>query len=307
MSPKLIVVIGATGNQGSSVINTFLPDPSYTIRGLTRNTSSPAAQSLTARGVQMVPANLDSIPSLLSAFRGAHTIFSMTDFWTGFFDPANKSKLAPGQTLLEWAHDYELQQGKNIFVAASQTQGLERLVHCALSHASKWSGGKYKHVYHYDSEARAVEFAGEMYPDLMRRTSLVQIGVYLTNMLLHPRYQPKKDTNGIYTITTPLPPTCKLPLIAPAEDTGPLIKALSTLPPDKPVHLLAYRERITLPQFVQTWGEVLGVQTRYEQLGPGEPWAGLPEELRLDLEEAVAYMAQFGFEGGIRVLWGWEM
>lgn len=79
------------------MVETFLKEPGWTTLGLTRNTSGPGAQTLKARGVDIVAANLDHLPSLIAAFEGAHTIFSMTDFWTGFFNPANRSKLAPGQ------------------------------------------------------------------------------------------------------------------------------------------------------------------------------------------------------------------
>ena len=192
MTSKLIVVVGATGNQGGSVVDTFLKEPGWKVRGLTRNVNSSAAQNLISRGVEMVNANLDDTVSLCAAFMGAHTIFSATDFWTGYRDPSNESKLAPGQTMMEWAHDYELQQGKNVFSAADQTHGLEWLVFSALSYDTKLSGGKYTHIYHFDSEARAVDFARSQYPELMKKTSIIQIGMYLTNMLLMPHYQPKK-------------------------------------------------------------------------------------------------------------------
>ena len=94
--------------------------------------------------------------------------------------------------MLEWAHDYELQQGKNVFAAAAQTAGLEKLIFSALSYATKWSKGKYQHVYHFDSEARAVEFARSSYPDLMKKTSLIQLGLYLSNMQRMPQYKPTK-------------------------------------------------------------------------------------------------------------------
>lgn len=55
---KVITVFGATGNQGGSVIKHILADPSlskgFTIRGVTRDTSKPAAQSLSKQGVQLV-------------------------------------------------------------------------------------------------------------------------------------------------------------------------------------------------------------------------------------------------------------
>jgi hypothetical protein len=40
---KLVVVVGATGNQGGSVARRFLQDPQYAVRGLTRDPSSASA------------------------------------------------------------------------------------------------------------------------------------------------------------------------------------------------------------------------------------------------------------------------
>jgi uncharacterized protein YbjT (DUF2867 family) len=55
---KLITVLGATGNQGGSVIAQLLNDPSiakeFKIRGITRDTSKPAAQELAKKGVEVV-------------------------------------------------------------------------------------------------------------------------------------------------------------------------------------------------------------------------------------------------------------
>lgn len=55
---KVFVVFGATGNQGSSVINSVLSDPAaaqeFRIRGITRDPSKPNAQALAARGVECV-------------------------------------------------------------------------------------------------------------------------------------------------------------------------------------------------------------------------------------------------------------
>jgi uncharacterized protein YbjT (DUF2867 family) len=62
-SKKMLVVFGATGNQGGSVINTVLKDPllseQFQLRGITRDPSKESATALSAKGVEMVkvPAN----------------------------------------------------------------------------------------------------------------------------------------------------------------------------------------------------------------------------------------------------------
>lgn len=66
---KLLTVVGATGTQGHSVIDAALKDGGYRIRGITRNPSSEKATSLSARGVEIVQANLDDEASLIQAFK----------------------------------------------------------------------------------------------------------------------------------------------------------------------------------------------------------------------------------------------
>ncbi|GAB1208948.1 hypothetical protein APSETT445_007713 [Aspergillus pseudonomiae] len=82
---KLITVFGATGNQGGSVINHILADSrlskEFKIRGITRDTSKPAAQELQKRGVEVVTADLNSVESLRTALDGSHTIFLVTNYW----------------------------------------------------------------------------------------------------------------------------------------------------------------------------------------------------------------------------------
>ncbi|KAK9242344.1 hypothetical protein V1506DRAFT_90375 [Lipomyces tetrasporus] len=45
---KLIVVVGATGGQGGSVISVFLKDKNFKVRGITRNPDGENATALTA-------------------------------------------------------------------------------------------------------------------------------------------------------------------------------------------------------------------------------------------------------------------
>lgn len=70
MSPKLVVVIGATGKQGGSVVDALLKNPeSYSVRAVTRNPNSDKSCALAARGAEVVAGNLDDYNSLLKAFQ----------------------------------------------------------------------------------------------------------------------------------------------------------------------------------------------------------------------------------------------
>ena len=69
LSPKLVVVVGATGGQGGSVIKRLLADGIYQLRGITRNPQSKSSQELTAKGVEMVTADINDLESIVAAFK----------------------------------------------------------------------------------------------------------------------------------------------------------------------------------------------------------------------------------------------
>lgn len=77
----LVVVVGATGNQGSSVINALSEsEKPYRIRGFTRNTGKATSQELSARGVEMISIEptVENKEQVLKAFEGAKVVFVST-------------------------------------------------------------------------------------------------------------------------------------------------------------------------------------------------------------------------------------
>lgn len=128
-NPKLLVVVGATGMQGSSVIEWTLKHKkdTYRIRGTTRNASSDAASALRSRGVEVVQADANDSSSLRAAFAGASVIFAYTDS-TGCMKQVMESSagIDESETALKRAADLELQQGRNIAEAAAGIQELDR-------------------------------------------------------------------------------------------------------------------------------------------------------------------------------------
>lgn len=119
MPKKLIVVVGATGNQGGSVARRFVQDPAYAVRGLTRDPSSPAACELASLGIEVVRAELDDVASLKAAFHGANLIFSVTNYWEPFFRPDARAKAERmGISFRRYAYEVEKKQGMNIADAA---------------------------------------------------------------------------------------------------------------------------------------------------------------------------------------------
>lgn len=287
---KLIVILGATGMQGGSVVETFLSDPSWKIRALTRNASSSKAQSLVSKSpnIEVVSADANDGASLLAAFKDAHAIFAVTDFWTLYGDPNNKDKPKPGQALNEWSFEMELQQGRNIFDAAAQIPTLERLVFSSLSNAKKWSGGKYSQVLHFDGKALAAEYGQTTYPELWSKTSIIQVGMYLSNFLVFPWLRPFKSDDGSYVFKSVRPSKNPTPWVAADHESGAITRALVQLPAGK--NVIAYRELLTWDEFVQLWGRTLGVQAKVEY-GP----LVAPEDIKQELEETWQYAEEFGY------------
>ncbi|KAI0641584.1 NmrA family protein [Trametes meyenii] len=85
--PKLIAVTGATGQQGSSVVEFLLKEPqNFAVRAITRDPTSAAAQALAKRGVEVVKADLSSLDETAAAFAGAWGVFGLTQFYVHGFD-----------------------------------------------------------------------------------------------------------------------------------------------------------------------------------------------------------------------------
>ncbi|GAA5891951.1 hypothetical protein JCM6882_007418 [Rhodosporidiobolus microsporus] len=78
-TPSLVLVVGATGRQGRSVVGALqqLSSPPK-IRALTRNTSSAAAQKLADQGVEVVKGSLSDKASLVAALTGVNAAYLMT-------------------------------------------------------------------------------------------------------------------------------------------------------------------------------------------------------------------------------------
>lgn len=155
---KLITVFGATGQQGGSVIRSILQDDilskEFKIRGITRDTSKPAAQALLKQGVELVSvrwqhlsgrfnwtltsnqADMNSKESLVKAIQGSHSVFLVT---TPAWGVAGS--------------DAELVHGKNVADVAKESD-VQHLIFSSLLDVTKETAGRLKHVPHFDQKAQ---------------------------------------------------------------------------------------------------------------------------------------------------------
>src|SRR5262249_2776955 len=116
---RIVLVTGATGRQGGSVIRHMHPR-AWKLRALTRDPDSPAAQELVYKGIEVVKGDLEKPETLEPATRGFYGIYSVQDFW------------AVGAKR-------EVQQGKNL-ADAGKKAGVEHFVYSSVGGAERNSG-----------------------------------------------------------------------------------------------------------------------------------------------------------------------
>lgn len=292
MSPsKTIAVVGATGNQGSSVAKTFLGLPGWHVRCLTRQPTSEKAQALKALGAEVVQADLEDVDSLTEAFRDVHAIFVNTDFWLPYTAALAEGRGRDASSVL--GHTTEIRHARNAAVAASKTPTLERYVYSALGPIKAASGGKYSHCYHWDSKASAVDLVDTDMPQLARKTSYIYIGAYSTNPFLFPQLN---KATGQYSLALPAPKETKFPITDPEKSTGPFVRALVE---DEPAgtKLLAYDSNLTVAEAMDVWSEATGKKSEFVQMSIEDMHKaiGLPYEIL----EGPAFIGEYGYTAGL--------
>ncbi|KAJ7732073.1 hypothetical protein DFH07DRAFT_968556 [Mycena maculata] len=144
MSSRIVSVFGATGLQGSSVLEVLLKDSTFTPRAITRNPESEAALKLKERGVEVVQGDSGDKASLVRALHGSEAVFAVT------------VPVMSG-ALFEDAGPSELTQGKNM-VDASKEAGVKFFVFSTLPGVNKLAGGKYTKVHPFDDKEEIEQY-----------------------------------------------------------------------------------------------------------------------------------------------------
>ncbi|KAJ8066725.1 hypothetical protein OCU04_004116 [Sclerotinia nivalis] len=309
---KLIVIIGVTGNQGHSVAQRFLQDSNYKVRGLTRNPSTAASQSLSAQGVEIVRADLDDVTSLISAFQGANLIFSVTNYWEPFFRPDCRQQAKErGISCRKYAYEVEYQQGKNVADAAAHPSVISGLdangfIASTLSHAGKCSNGKFKDVYHHDAKADVFPYyVREKYGEeggLAGKMSCVMTGYFTSSYKLAMKSYLGKQPDGSFQMSFPTTPDKAVPHLSVNADLGSFIYAVSQLPPGK--SYMACGSNCSWSEYIRLWSEITGKPATYKQCTE-EDFVGREEDRAFgeELYAMFAYSSDPGYDGGDKSLW----
>lgn len=301
--PKLICIIGITGNQGGSVAQRFLQDPAYQVCGLTRNPASPAAQRLAAQGARILQADLNDVDSLVGALQGANLIFSVTNYWEPFFREDCRAKAAEaGISCRQYAYQVEYQQGKNIADAVARVvDGLDEngFIASTLSHARKSSNGAFTELYHFDAKADIFpDYVREKYPLLARKMSCVQTGYFMSSYKFVPTaYFTKLPNDGGFEMRFPTAPDKPVPHLDVNADMGNFVYAVSKMPPGK--SYMAEGSTCSWSEYMRLWSDATKVPGRYKHVSLVQMIAAVPDtEFGREVGDMFVYSSDPGYDGG---------
>lgn len=227
-----VAVIGATGQQGSSVVDALLAE-GQAVRALVRDPSSAGARSLGARGVELVAADQEDAASLDRPLADVAALFLMTTFE------------GPDGT------DGEVRRGLAVADAAARA-GVPQVVYSSVGGAERGTG-----IPHFESKRRVEQRLSEVV-----RTTFVRPTFFMENLA------PQLDLGGSGELVLRLPVPGDVPIqMVAVRDIG-TAAARALLDPAAvgggAVELAG--DELTLEQAADRVGAVLGRPARYEGL-----------------------------------------
>jgi uncharacterized protein YbjT (DUF2867 family) len=128
MSDKIVLITGATGQQGGALARA-LRGKGFKLRGLTRKPEGDGAKKLQELGVEVVQGDLDDVGSLKSAMQGTWGVFGVQNTW-------------------EAGVEREEEQGKRLARLAREA-GVSHFVYASVGSADESTG-----IPHFDNKAR---------------------------------------------------------------------------------------------------------------------------------------------------------
>lgn len=295
--PKVLAVFGATGIQGSSVINYIRNDAvlskAFTIRAITRDTNSDAAKKLRQETVEVVHGDFTDRVSLEGALAGVDTVFAMT---LPVF----------GQDVQD-SFNQEYSAGKSI-ADASIAQGVKYIIFSTLPSPKEISGGKYNNVHHFDSKAAIEQYIRGL--DI--KSAFFSPGAFMSNYTLYPFFSPQKDESVVDTWVLPgsISPDALMPHIDAIRDTGKFIGAILSEPERyEGKTFCASTALYSLTEIASTMAAVTGKNVIYRQVDIaefGKTFPGNKDTFAEIFQYATEFGGYYGSETKQLVAWAVE-
>jgi uncharacterized protein YbjT (DUF2867 family) len=199
MEKKIIAVVGATGQQGKGVINALIKDGTFNVRAITRN-----PDKYVGKADVVEHGDLTNLESLTNAFKDAHGVFVVTNFWEGAD---------------------ELAQGR-IAVEAAKRANVNHFIWSTLPNVEEISNGQFD-VPHFTGKAKVDELVKNAG---FENYTFVQPPFYYQNFTGMMGPQPQQDGSTGWTL--PIDPAKKVIHMSDIDDLGKVV-AGALLNPEK--------------------------------------------------------------------------
>jgi uncharacterized protein YbjT (DUF2867 family) len=227
---QVILVTGATGNQGGAVAHHLLQRGAFAVRALVRNPNKPAAQDLRKAGAELVMGDFGDRASLDRAMQGVYGVFSMQDFRDGV--------------------ETEIREGKAVADAA-KAAGIQHFVYSSVGSAERNTG-----IPHFDSKFQVEEYVREI--DLPYTILRPVFFMYNYNAM-----RPMIEGG---TLPQPLSPDTKLQQLS-EEDYGGMVAEVFERPADFANRELEVTSvDMTMPEIAAAFSSVLGKSVEYQPI-----------------------------------------
>ncbi len=258
----LILVSGATGNQGGAVARRLL-ERGFRVRALSRDTQKPEAQALAEGGAEVVRGDLNDRSSVDRALEGAYGVFSVQNFYEG-------------------GYEAEVRQGKTLADAA-KAAGVRHVVYSSVGSAHRETG-----IPHFDSKGEIEEYK--------RQTDLPY--TILRPVFFMQNWEMMRDQILDGTLAQPLDPEKPLQQVN-VEDIG-AFTAIAFENPDewlgREVDLAG--DELTMLEVAETMSQVTGREISYYQV----PWNQFREQMGEEFAVMYEWFNEVGYEADIPAL-----
>ncbi|AZQ64152.1 NmrA/HSCARG family protein [Flammeovirga pectinis] len=252
MEKKIIVVIGATGAQGSGVVKALKESTDFVVRAVTRN-----PEKYDGLADEAVAADLTDASTLPKALENAYGVFGVTNFW----EPNKVS---------------EVEQGQNLINAAKEA-GVKHFVWSTLPNVEEISDDTFD-VPHFTGKAKLNAIVAEAG---FETYTLVEPPFYYQNFV--GMLAPQQLEDGTTGWALPIDPAAKVIHMGDISELGNLVASAFIKPEEANGKLLSFVGGI------YSFNEVIDI---YKSQGIEYSFQYVPADIFSGLFEGAAEIAQ---------------
>jgi uncharacterized protein YbjT (DUF2867 family) len=258
-SEGLVLISGATGNQGGAIAGELLA-AGWRVRAMTRRPESEAARALASQGAEVVRADLDDESSLRQVLQGAWGALAVQNTW-------------------EAGVEKEEEQGHR-FARLAKEAGVQHLVYMSVGSAHRDTG-----IPHFDNKWRVEQTVRELH----FKSHVILRAVFFMENLLSPWFKPYIDQG---TLAFGMKPDTKLQVIAVADIGKYGLQAFERADELNRREIDIAGDELTAPEMAEVLSDVSGRQIQFYRVPIEEIRKGSEDyALMLEWFDAVGYDA----------------